>query len=143
MRANFVSSVHPASNPSVGVFWGVPDAGGRTAIIGEATALDDSETYGAFLTFASGHLDVWDAWRGLGPHALSRHGLPTAVAWHEYEDFPRGRVVYRPADRTFIIYADRRLHTLALREEIEVTFHLRGLRTTLRSDPHYTRSPFP
>jgi hypothetical protein len=29
---------------------------------------------------------------------------------HEYEEFPRGRLVYHTIDRQFILYADRRLH---------------------------------
>jgi hypothetical protein len=36
--------------------------------------------------------------------------LQKAILEHEYETFPRGRIVYHATDRRFILYADQRLH---------------------------------
>ena len=40
---------------------------------------------------------------------LKLTGLPAVVSGSEYEEFPRGRVVYNVPGTLFTIYADRRL----------------------------------
>ena len=54
----------------------------------------------------------------MGSAALKRRGLPAAIAWHEHEHFPRGRVVYMTDTDLFTVYADRKLQTPALLGEI-------------------------
>ena len=72
------------------------DAGGPLLLVTDHTSLAEAERYGDFLTHLRGHHDVWKRWRRLGPAGLARRGLPAAIAWHEYEHFPRGRVVFDP-----------------------------------------------
>ncbi len=120
----------------VGIFWAVPDAGG-TQLVTEATSLADAEPYGDVLTHPNGHYETWSAWQALGPAALARRGLPVAIVWHEYEDLPRGRVVYHVPDRRFTVYADMRLLAPAMQARIIAAFTLPVGRTRLSTDPHY------
>jgi hypothetical protein len=49
-------------------------------------------------------------WRKqLGALRLVALGLPRQIASTQYDDWPRGRVVYEKPGRRFVIYADRRL----------------------------------
>lgn len=122
--------------PSVGIFWGVPD-GGRTVLVTDRTTLAQAEAYGDCLTHARGHHEVWEAWRRLGATALRRSGLPPAIACHEYEAFPRGRVVYMRGPALFTLYADRRLQRPDTIADLVRLFGLTGQTHTVRSDAHY------
>ena len=93
----------------VGIFWGCPTAGGETVLLADKTPVDQAEEYGDFRTHGTGHAEFWERLARLGATELEKRGLPTAPAWYEYETVPRGRVVYRPKDRRFIVYADSRL----------------------------------
>ncbi|MGI4940663.1 MAG: hypothetical protein ACRYHQ_08900 [Janthinobacterium lividum] len=122
---------------TVGIVWGVRDAGGPLLLVTDRTSLTDAERYGDFLTHPRGHHDVWERWRRLGPAGLTRHGLPAAIAWHEYEHFPRGRVVFDTTTDRFTLYADRRLQALDTLPRVLRAFGLDPARCTVRSDPHY------
>ncbi len=122
--------------PCVGIFWVVPDGRG-TEILTEATPLAAAEPYGDFLTHSRGHYEVWEAWQRLGPAGLARRGLPAAIAFREYEEFPRGRIVYDTRERLFVVYADRKLQNPAMVARIIAGFGLDGERTAVRSDAHY------
>ncbi|TXN82718.1 hypothetical protein FV234_09195 [Methylobacterium sp. WL8] len=131
---------NPASDetpmPSVGIFWGVPD-GGRTVLVSDHTILPEAEAYGDCLTHPRGHHNVWEAWRKLGATTLRRRGLPPAIAGHEYEAFPRGRVVYMREPALFTLYADRRLQRPDTIIELVRRFGLADERHVVRSDAHY------
>ncbi|MEE7504047.1 hypothetical protein [Methylobacterium mesophilicum] len=125
-----------ATEPSVGIFWGVPD-GGRTVLVTDRTTLAQAENYGDCLTHPHGHHEVWEAWRRLGATALRRRGLPPAIAGHEYEAFPRGRVVYMHGPALFTLYADRRLQRPDTIADLVRLFGITGEHHTVRSDAHY------
>lgn len=122
--------------PSVGIFWGVPD-GRRTVLVSDRTSLAKAEAYGDCLTHPRGHHEVWEAWRRLGATVLSRRGLPPAIASHEYEAFPRGRVVYMRGPAMFTVYADRRLQRPETIAELVQLFGLVDERYVVSSDAHY------
>lgn len=131
------SDIGPTNTPLLGIFWGVRDRTASLHLVTDTTPLARGESYGEFLTYANGHFDVWEAWRRLGPAGLAKRGLPQAIAWHEYEHFPRGRVVYhRPTER-FTVYADRALQTDAMMARILEAFGLPPSRCEVKSDPHY------
>ena len=123
--------------PCVGIVWGVRDGAGPLRLVTDCTPLAEAEPYGDFLTHPRGHHEVWEAWRRLGPAALARRGLPTLVAWHEYEHFPRGRVVFDTGRDRFILYADRRLQAPAILRRILDAFGLDAAQCDVRADPHY------
>jgi hypothetical protein len=56
------------------------------------------------LTCAHGHYEVWGQWQN-GSRPV-RAGFAPLVAASEYEEWPRGRVVYDPDNQRFILYAD-------------------------------------
>ncbi|MCU1235420.1 MAG: hypothetical protein JWP63_3387 [Candidatus Solibacter sp.] len=59
------------------------------------------------LTCSHGHYDIWEQWhRG---SALVREGFASLVARSEYEEWPRGRVVYDADRERFILYADAQI----------------------------------
>lgn len=120
----------------VGIFWGVPD-GGAIVLAHDAIPLSEAERYGEMLTYPDGHADVWDGWQKLGATGLKRRGLPAQIAQAEYDEVPRGRVVYRTPDRSFVIYADRRLQTASFITQVKIAFELTGSQSVVRSDPHY------
>lgn len=122
--------------PSVGIFWGVP-VGKHIVLVTDRTPITEAEDYGNCLTHPRGHHEVWEAWRKLGATTLRRRGLPTAIASHEYEAFPRGRVVYMREPALFTLYADRRLQSPETIAELVRLFGLAGERHAVRSDAHY------
>ncbi|KQU05131.1 hypothetical protein ASG60_00055 [Methylobacterium sp. Leaf469] len=122
--------------PSVGIFWGVPD-GRRTVLVTDRTPLAVAETYGDCLTHPHGHYEIWETWRALGATELRRRGMPAAIAGHEYEELPRGRVVYMRTPALFTLYADRHLQRPEAITELVRLFGLDGERHLVRSDVHY------
>ena len=125
----------------VGIVWAVKD-NGAIQLVTEATALPDAEVYGDFLTHPNGHHETWESWRALGPRGLVQRGLPAAIAWSEYEQFPRGRVVFHMPSRRFTVYADRHLHAASLPQKMFEAFALPADRTSLQLDAHYRSGPF-
>ena len=60
-----------------------------------------------------------------------------AVADHEYEFFPRGRIVYNTVTGVFILYADRRLQQQTTIARIASEFGLTAGAFVVRSDAYY------
>ncbi|MBX9931217.1 MAG: hypothetical protein K2Y56_06725 [Methylobacterium sp.] len=129
-----IGSSHP--EPSVGIFWSVR-VGKSRVLVTDATVLSHAEAYGAALTHPRGHYDVWEAWHRLGPAGLLRYGLPAEIADSEYEDHPRGRIVYGTQTKTSILYTDQRLQIPAFPQRIMTAFSLPTKKTLVRSDSHY------
>jgi hypothetical protein len=65
------------------------------------------------------------------------------VRSYEYEDWPRGRIVFDRASDLFVLYADRKLMTLATIARIATQFHLPEDRTEVTSDFHYQSKETP
>lgn len=78
--------------PKVGIFWLIADR-----LILDASPLNEAEPYGDCLTHQKGHIDFWTEQQRLGE-------LPKEV---EYEEHPRGRVVFNTKTHRFMMYADR------------------------------------
>src|ERR1700688_2310662 len=92
----------PRGEPHIGIFWIV-----RGTLVIDRTALGVGEGYGDLLTHPRSHIDVWKKWR-LGGKVPGES---------EYEEFPRGRVMYNTKTQRFTLLADRCI----LREKIMVT----------------------
>ena len=56
---------------------------------------------------------------------------------YEYEDWPRGRIVFDRSRDLYILYADRKLLTPATLARITTQFHLPPQRPEVQSDLHY------
>jgi hypothetical protein len=81
-----------AAEPHVGIFWLVD---GKLLI--DSTALGKAEAYGEFKIHSGDHISVWAE--------LQQNG--TAPSDMEYEEAPRGRVMYNTRTRRFTFLADR------------------------------------
>ena len=122
------------TKPAVGIFWRI----NGTLVIDRST-LDEAEPYGDCLTHAAGHYERWQQWQPLGPAGLARKGFPAQIAWTEYDDWPRGRVVYQKPTQQFVLYADRRLQKPAIIHALKAGFGLNAaeLKVIVRSDAYY------
>jgi hypothetical protein len=87
----------------VGPYWFVRNDSGTVRLIAHRCALADAEEYGDFLTCPHGHYDLWEGWRtGRPPDGMAR-----IVHEAEYEEWPRGRVVFNFVRGQFIVHGDR------------------------------------
>ena len=118
-----VISFEMPAEPRVGIFWFF---GGNLII--DSTPLSAAEPYGDCLTHPRGHLEVWTAFQ-------RRREVPSEV---EYEEPPRGRVLFdRRRDRFFLL-ADRCiLKSIDVPQRIMATMHLPDLNTETGADEHY------
>jgi hypothetical protein len=69
--------------------------------------------------------------------------LRTLVRSSEYEDRPRGRIVFDRSRDLFILYADRKLLTPETITRIATQFHLPAERTEVQTDWHYQSNEAP
>src|ERR1700683_612174 len=76
----------------VGIFWLIGDRLGL-----DTSPLSEAEPYGDCLGHRTSHIDYWTAQQRLG--IVSRE--------IEYEESPRGRVVFNTKTKKFALYADR------------------------------------
>ena len=109
--------------PSVGIFWLF-----RDRLILDATPISKAEAYGTALTHPTGHIDYWARLQQTG-------AVPAEV---EYEEPPRGRVVYDGRERCFHLLADKCI--LGRRDvvgRIMDGLHLPPGKTTEGRDEHY------
>jgi hypothetical protein len=131
-----IASAATTATPSIGVFWLVQGNAQLPVLLADLCPVGSGEPYDDFLTYG-GHYDHWDKLAALGAGELGRRGLPTAPVWSEYEEWPRGRVVYHVPTERFILYADRQLQQP---ETLNLIIHRFGLpqdRYEVRSDRHY------
>jgi hypothetical protein len=126
----------PAEAGMVGPFW-IVEVDGHAAIIAVTVPLDQAVIYGDMLTVETGHLEHWSHLAGRGTRALREAKLSTAPVWSEYEEWPRGRVLYDSVSRHFIIRADTRLHHPDFIRLIAEHFRIDMAATTVKSDEHY------
>src|ERR1700689_2604442 len=76
----------------VGIFWLIGDR-----LILDTSPLSEAEPYGDCLGHRTSHIDYWTA----------QQSLRTVPPDLEYEEPPRGRVVYNTKTQRFAVYADR------------------------------------
>jgi hypothetical protein len=92
------------------------------------------------LTYGPGHYETWAQWRR---DKTVDPALRAIVRSYEYEDWPRGRIVFDRSRDLFILYADRKLMMPAMIARIETHFRLPAERTEVQSDLHYRSTETP
>jgi hypothetical protein len=118
------------SNAFVGLFWAIQDQGSPATLLDHRCSLKEAAPYGTMLTCPHGHYEVWEQWR-------EARGRAAIVAF-EYEEWPRGRIVYSTEHERFILYADTQiLRDPALMTAIYARFGLSIERTDPKRDNHY------
>ena len=133
-----------AHGPSVGIFWVVETSPKEARLLTAGCSLAAAEVYGDFLTFAAGHHTIWATWRKIrDPNAALR----ALVRTFEYEEWPRGRIVFDQKKKLFTLYADRKLMPLGTIAQIQGRFALPPDKTRVETDFHYqspeTPGPLP
>ena len=109
--------------PHVGIFWLL---NGKLLI--DSVPLGEAEPYGDHLTHPRSHIDVWEQWRLDGK----------VPGESEYEDFPRGRVIYNTKTQRFTFLADRRiLKDNGIVRKIMSKMKLPNQKTDKGTDSHY------
>jgi hypothetical protein len=128
------------ATPQVGIFWLVQTAGGEARLLAAGCPLDQAEPYGDCLTYSPGHYETWTQWRR---DKTVDPVLRAIVQSYEYEDWPRGRIVFDRVRDLFILYADHKLMAPATIASIQVQFQLPADRTEIQSDWHYQSTETP
>jgi hypothetical protein len=106
----------------VGIFWVV---NGEMLI--DSTPLSEAEPYGDYLTHPRGHAEVWEQYQQTG-------AVPSDM---EYEESPRGRVIYNTKTQRFRFLADKCiLREKSVVRKIMLALHL-PRNTQLDEDSHY------
>jgi hypothetical protein len=123
----------------VGIFWAVQERGSAAVLLDHRCPISEAEPYGDMLTCPHGHYEVWEQWRTNARN--ERSGLAFLIATAEYEEWPRGRIVYSSPHDRFVLYADAQILS---RPDMLTIIHERfGLRvdrkqtTQTMPDSHY------
>ncbi len=88
--------------------------------------MEKAERFGQFLNFPTGHMDAWEAFLDTPEFAFSDY---------EYDDWPRGRILYDSEAKKFIVYHDLKVRPFL--NQIVRLFSLPKRRTVFRRDHHY------
>src|SRR5271165_3684201 len=120
--------------PAVGIFWRV-----NGVLVIDRSTLEEAEPYGDCLTHAAGHYERWQEWQALGVARLSALGYPGRIVWTEYDQWPRGRIVYQKPTQRFVLYADLRLQRPTIIDALKTAFGLNDAKVKhiVRSVSHY------
>jgi hypothetical protein len=129
--------VHSAMKGKVGFFWIVPGRDGKDALLGEAIDLEKAEPYGDALTHPMGHYEFWEGMKRRGPAFLRGRGVSGSILADEYEDWPRGRVTYRPEYGRFDIFANESIFRPSRLDLVYRNFDLSDANARFRQDTHY------
>lgn len=118
--------------PAVGIFWLIEDV-----LVVDRSIRHEAEPYGDCVTHAAGHYERWQEWQAMGPAKLKSLGYPPIIVSSEYDEWPRGRVVYDTEARATILYADRRIQKPRYVAALQLAYGLAGTEVRVRSDAHY------
>jgi hypothetical protein len=121
-----------ASN--LGIFWVAETNDGEARLLASGCSLEQSEPYGDCLTYGPGHYEIWTQWRSDRNADRAFRAIARA---YEYEDWPRGRIVFDRERDLFILNADRKLMPPATLARIRTHFHLPEKRTSVEGGFHY------
>lgn len=114
-------------NASVGIFWLIAEKG-RSFLLTDKIKYSQAESYGDALTWG-GHYEFWEQ--------LRKNHKNNVPLWSEYEEWPRGRVIYNTKNHNFIAYADKKLFTKSGKKLLINEFCLPNANTIFLADSHY------
>ncbi len=107
----------------VGIFWIF-----RGKLLATVCPLGNGESYGDAINGPINHVTQWPVFQKLNP----------ALRSLEYQDVPRGRVLFMKPTGEFHIYLDRVLDTQRNRKALLQEFELPKSSTQFLHDAHYT-----
>lgn len=109
--------------PKVGIFFKIDNV-----YLVDAVPLAEGEPYGAAIQYG-GHYDFHESYEPSTPNGRRFKA-------HDYDYYPRGRVVYFPQNNTYILYTDPCLTSEDLRKII-ILLDLNGQSVEFVEDEHY------
>ncbi len=71
---------------------------------------------------------MWEVWQKAG---ITDPSLRALIRAHEYEDWPRGRIVFDRSKDRFVLYADRKLMLPGTIAQIQEQFSISAGQTTV------------
>jgi hypothetical protein len=110
----------------VGIFWVFQDM-----LLPGTFALSEGVEYGDAINGATDHVHCWPKFQESHP----------ALSDVEYQDVPRGRVLFMKPHRQFHVYMDKVLHTQKIKRALMKEFQLPAVGTKFLTDAHYTTDP--
>ena len=117
------------TNPKIGVFWGYSGC-----VFGKAVSLDTGFSQTEQIRDSNEtHADVWDSEK---PWLQVSKDL----AFKEYQDVPRGRVLFNHHKGKPLVYADKKLLTPEFKKLIADFFEFVPENAIWKRDDHYTTS---
>jgi len=111
------------ANSKVGIFWGY-----NGNILAGSTLVKDAVADGFFVNFAFGHDKYWNTIQKNCPE----------LKLYEYDEIPRGRVIFSKEENVFLVYMDRVLFSDEFKLQILKEFDLHQSQTRFGKDAHYT-----
>ena len=112
---------------SVGIFWFF-----RGEVITDAIPIAQGEEYGKFVNNPLSHHDFWNALRK----------KERRFSAYEYDQVPRGRVVYDKEEDRYLVYGSERFIQDEARKDLVCSiFHLVPNKTSFKADEHYRPIP--
>jgi hypothetical protein len=109
--------------PHVGIFWFY-----RGRLLKSAVSVVNGLPYGDAVHSQTDHVTFW-------PEVQRRIRKLQHV---EYEEVPRGRIVYHRSESRYCVYMDRKLHKPRIKQLLLREFSLPKRFTSFLTDPHYT-----
>ena len=110
----------------IGIFWVY-----KNTVIGKVRKLEDGEeSVIGLIDSPDSHIALWEHHQCFLEQFSELHGT-------EYQDVPRGRVIYSTKDKKTIIYLDKALHTEQTKKIISDFFELRTANVSWKADKHY------
>lgn len=135
MKPSTHSSGSSVNQGQVGLFWFY-----KHRLMASPIPLDQAEARGAKRDSPEAHIAVW-------PRMVARYKAEWPIlSILDYDEVPRGRVIFDTATQTFIIYMDATLFAdaaperkprVAVRDALSAAFQLHGQRICFATDSHY------
>jgi len=124
----------------LGIFWVVQMPEAEPRLLAAGCRWTKPSRMVNCLSYSAGHYETWAHWRR---DRTVDPALRAIVGSYEYENWPRGRIVFDRSRDQFILYADRKLMAPAMIEGIATQFHLPEGRTEIQGNFHYQSTETP
>lgn len=127
-KRNAVAKKHiEAGEPCVGIFWVLPG----DQVVGDITPVSEAENYGGVLNGKNDHYQFWSTLQ------RAYKGMPD-IADHEYDYWPRGRVMKNSETGEFYVLADKQVAWNSIRlRKVTREFSVPFRNAVVNTDDHY------
>jgi hypothetical protein len=110
----------------VGIFWVFHEK-----LLAATWALQAGEEYGDAINGLADHVNFWPQFQKQNPELKKL----------DYQEVPRGRVLFSKTSQKFHIFMDKVLHKPKIKRAILKKFELPAAKTKFLTDSHYTTNP--